>query len=96
MGEMADLALDQMMDQDEIEVNALFTPSWQLSDFERECLYDEHDSYIGGVFTRGKRYGPRGPGPCPQCHGPTQPKNGRHGLFYGCCSFPRCHGSRSR
>lgn len=29
---------------------------------------------------------------CPQCGGPTKPRTGRYGEFYGCANYPNCKG----
>jgi hypothetical protein len=86
MGEMADFALDAMMDEDE---------AWCKNQTRRRPYINEETGQEDpSPFQR--EYKPAGPGPCPTCNGPTHiVKTGPYGWFYGCDSFPKCKGRRS-
>jgi hypothetical protein len=66
-------------------------------------MEDAFDDCFGGdiyaiekYFSKYVAY-PRSPNPpdCPECNGKLQIKLGRFGEFWGCPSWPKCHGSRS-
>lgn len=93
MGDMADFALDQMMDVDEIVVNSYNAPYDELDDYEKEIVFrgqgrDEYERSLGVRKARG-------PGPCPKCQAETRLMKGQFGQFYGCPNFPKCKGSRN-
>ncbi len=88
MGDMADIALCECFDQDEI--------------FLRYCNESAHIQYehglcdeLGFMFRPAAAKLDRGPGECPKCNGPTVLKKGKYGKFYGCYHYPECKGSRS-
>lgn len=31
---------------------------------------------------------------CPDCNGPMRSRTSAHGVFWGCCNYPRCRGTR--
>lgn len=97
MGDMADYALDQMMDIDEIQQNLRHVPFNELDDYEREVLYEYDGSEKPLVFSGWQTYykRPSGPGPCPKCQAETRLMKGQFGQFYGCPNFPKCKGSRN-
>lgn len=83
MGDYADDAVNQSMDE------------W-LGAMEEEDLENEY--WIGYSWRpRSKSQVLRlsGPGSCPKCGADTVLRNGKHGQFYGCSTFPKCKGSRS-
>lgn len=90
MGDMADDALDRMMDEDDAQQNGGFGYTGLYGD----GLNDDGES-IQWVFSRQpKKHKPCGPGKCPKCGAATKKKAGAFGLFYGCTRFPDCNGSR--
>lgn len=85
MGDMADYALDQMMDLDEVYCQSL----------EYGIDTDEEGDPILSPFHH--EPGSRkqfGLGPCPNCGGKTIIREGPYGFFYGCIKFPKCRGTR--
>ena len=83
MGDMADYALEQIMDWDEAVLNG---------------YYDDLDNWEDGMVIMLPFYtepGPHGPGLFPKCNATTKLKDGRYGSFYGCSNYPHCNGSRS-
>ncbi len=79
MGEMADYALDQMMDDYD---------AWLCGDFDEET-----GDRVPSPFMH--QYKPHGPGKCPRCGGNTHKiTTGPYGNFYGCDNFPQCKGRR--
>lgn len=95
MGDMANFALDHMMDDDEMQNTLAYVPWEHLTDFEREFMYDYDGAQYLGVYDTLHPRGPHGSGACPRCGKPTELKSGRYGSFYGCKAFPSCNGSRS-
>ncbi len=82
MGDMADFALDEIMDWD---------------DAVQQGWYDDPENWEDGMvimlpFYRSPK--PHGPGTCPECGARTTLKDGRYGKFYGCIDYPKCRGSR--
>ena len=94
MGEMADLAIQYGMDDE--EHYEAFKDADVATQYE-EGLIDERGVRIGNPnftpYERGPQ-GPHGSGDCPKCHGPTTKREGRYGTFYGCVNYPQCNGSR--
>lgn len=99
MGDMADFYLDEMMDDDEYQQRLFGLGYDELTDSEREFMYNEDGSMKPLVFDgwnphrRSRK--PRGPGACPKCGANTVERNGPHGKFYGCSKFPECRGNRN-
>lgn len=80
MGDGADMALSDMMDQDE---------AYCRGELDEDTGYP-----IMSPFQYEQKE--HGPGPCPVCKGPTHIiTSGPYGLFYGCNDFPNCKGRRS-
>jgi len=90
MGDMADFALSNSSDEDEHFTR--YSNASLLTQYE-EGIIDEHGHTIGNPSWGNKKE--KGPGPCPICGNRTSKTNGRFGMFYGCCAFPSCKGSRS-
>lgn len=92
MGEMADFALDQVMDDIDLFDRYSNDPAML-----RELGFMDEKGYVLTPFwgngTRSAK--PNGPGECPVCKGPTHLVNGINGSFYGCNNFPKCKGSRN-
>lgn len=86
MGDMADFALDCMMDEDE---------EWCKNQARmRRRINEETGQEDSSPFQY--EYKSSGPGNCPVCNGGTHPVNtGPYGLFYGCNKYPKCKGRRS-
>lgn len=80
MGEMADYALDQMMDADEAHLRGEIDP--------------ETGDVCSSPFQHQYKSKPRGPGKCPICGEETKLTTGRYGNFYSCKAFPKCRGTR--
>lgn len=89
MGDMADEALDRIMDWDEEVINGYYDERRHPDNFEDSMVYMFPFS---GAFRQRKS---RGPGPCPICGAKTELKTGRFGDFYGCTKFPECKGNRN-
>lgn len=81
MGDMADEALERMMDVDQLTQD----DDWQRS--------NDRDGYWS-PFARGDGTRYIGSGPCPRCGSQTILRHGPHGRFWGCSRFPKCRGSR--
>ena len=85
MGDYADDAVNQSMDE------------W-LGAMEEEDLENEYwVGYSWRPRSRSDVLKPKlsGPGNCPKCGADTVLRNGKHGKFYGCSTFPKCKGSRN-
>jgi len=85
MGDMADDALDQLMNWDEAV---------------EQGYYDDLENWEDGMihmfpFSHHHIPKPSGPGKCPQCGAKTVLKDGKFGPFYGCTKFPICKGNRN-
>jgi len=80
MGDMADYALQQMMDIDEESM---------FGDIDEETGERPVSPFVN-------EYKPihKGPGLCPRCGLSTVLKTGKFGKFYGCIDFPKCKGNR--
>ena len=87
MGEMADMALDECMDNDEVYLKYCNAPAHIQYE---HGLCDE----LGYMYSSKVVKLDRGPGKCPKCKSETILKFGKFGDFYGCTKFPNCKGSR--
>lgn len=94
MGDMADFALDQMMDADEMYVSLGGFGFDHLSEYESEFLYDYDGTYHRPVFSSRATIHRKssGPGPCPLCGGHTNEREGKFGSFVRVCQIPRVQG----
>jgi len=86
MGDMADLALEDVFDFEEDRLNFRLGKMTDDEAFRRGII-DETGGEVGGKS--------RGPGSCPSCGGDTTLRQGRHGGFFGCNAFPKCRGNRA-
>jgi len=75
-----------------------------VGDFADDACHREMDQWLGEIeeeledsdrFPPTRRSRPLGPGSCPKCGADTILRNGSHGQFYGCSTFPKCKGSRN-
>lgn len=91
MGDMADFALDNALD--EVEHFYKYQYADNTTQYE-QGLIDEmgimHESPNNLHYIK-----PSGPGNCPVCQSSTKLINGKFGKFYGCINFPNCKGNRN-
>lgn len=94
MGDMADDALDQIMDIDELYMQHHMDP---LAEQYEMGLVDELGFPLTKpLFSSQSRFTTAvGPGACPRCGAPTEQREGIHGTFFGCTRYPACRGSRN-
>lgn len=95
MSDMADFALEQIYDDDEMYCNLLNVPFADMDDSEREFMFPNYDGVMRRSPFARRSSKPCGPGACPLCGGKTHTVKGKHGMFYGCDDFPKCKGSRN-
>ena len=92
MGDHADDAINESLDFMAFCEDHRFDP---IQDQYDMGLCDEFGFFL---HRDALRFLPRekisGPGKCPKCGADTVLKTGKFGEFYGCVSFPKCHGSR--
>jgi hypothetical protein len=86
MGDMADFALEELMNWDEAV---------------EQGYYDDPENWEDGMIHmfpfshKNKQSKPSGPGKCPLCGAATKLKEGKFGKFYGCTKYPECRGNRN-
>lgn len=83
MGDMADFSLEELMNWDEAVEGG---------------YYDDPENWEDGMIPMLPFYSqPKacGPGKCPSCGAETVLRKGKFGEFYGCTTYPKCHGSRN-
>ncbi len=89
MGDMADMALNECFEADELY--AIYCSAPANIQYEHDLCDERGFMYNSGVYKYKLNCGP---GKCPKCDADTKLKTGKYGQFYGCSTFPICNGSR--
>lgn len=93
MGDGADMALNEIMDMDDL---------WMRGDYPTIDDYEDGGGPYLPPFTgfRGSEQhrqplpiGTKLKHPCPECGSDMTLRTSKYGLFYGCVTFPKCHAS---